>query len=105
MNITQQNRLITSEWYEAVGMNDSYGLAVGNWPTIDELKAQIDHSEKRAKEKGYAGQRWLIVHEWVNKIFVRNSDADSERFMYENRTRHAVAIYDDGKIYMLDESK
>ena len=105
MNITQQNRLHTSEWYTVEHLSGSGGLSLYDQSCIEIVKQQIDESEKRAIEQGYAPTKWQIVRNRSNTLYTSDMNGANERFVFQSMTREAIGLYDGGKITFYDESK
>lgn len=76
--------------YKVMSPDTSNSLKIGVAVTLEEAIARTLAAEKRAKEKGYDGERWLIVETKWSRVYDKNGE-----FLRENEHSEVVAKVDE----------
>ena len=82
-----KSKIYRGKCYKVIAPNMSHGLSIGYAETAEAAVAKTLESEKRAKEKGYSGDRWFIIETKWARVFDKNDE-----FLRENEHSEVVAI-------------
>ena len=89
-----KTKIIKGESYKVIAPSTSHGLSVGFCVTLEAAVERTLDSQKRAVEKGYNAERWLIVKNTWSRTF----DSKGE-FLRESEHSEVVAkVNDDGTV-------
>lgn len=73
--------------YKVMSPDTSNSLKIGFAVTLKEAITRTLAAEKRAKDKGYDGERWLVVETKWSRVYNKNGE-----FLRENVHSEVVAI-------------
>ena len=81
-------KVIEGKSYKVLAPNASHGLSIGFVVTAKEAVERTIASNKRAEERGYKGERWLIVETKWGRVF----DRKSGDFVRETEHSEVIAV-------------
>ena len=81
-------KVIEGKSYKVLAPNTSHGLSIGFAISVKEAVERTIASNQRAEEKGYKGERWLVVETNWGRVF----DRKTGDFIRETEHSEVVAI-------------